>query len=449
MITPPSPIGADEAAVAAAREEEDAVPVFQAAAAAASGGDERGTPVLFIVPCSIRDLHVTKARQQPWSCNMAGEEGVIFASVGWAEKEIRLWTVLNFPQADGGSHWRSRRGSGGSSADWAEPNGSEEQYSGVSVSNEDDGDDGGSGSSGDDDSDSNGSGSNGGDGRGASENENEDEFPQTADARYGVASSLLRGHETAICQLARCGADGRGWLASASSGGPRSDVRVWALSFHEGSRHRRHRNRRLYHRRQLWQPQGQLLCVVATGRAAHESITSLAAVGPRLVVGLASGGVRASAVPSGFGLLTPPEPSAGSSGDRVLCVEITGSLVAMGHAHGSVSLFDCGDGGGDGASVTGRGGGGLEESCTAELGCLHFRAHPGAVRSLRWLDTFGRGAQNGKGLLLVTMADMVVRLWSVDTVLEADNPDEPAPAPTATVAADDCKRGPRLLSHVQ
>lgn len=124
-------------------------------------------------------------------------------------------------------------------------------------------------------------------------------------------------------------------------------------------------------------------------------------------MGLASGGVHASAVPSGFPLLTPPEPR---GGDRVLCVAIAGSLVATGHAHGSVSLFDCGEGeeDGEGAYIIHR--------ASEQDGLLppwHFRAHTAAVSSLAMLDPFRRGVRGGKGLLLVTMSVAQVRLWSV------------------------------------
>ena len=53
---------------------------------------------------------------------------------------------------------------------------------------------------------------------------------------YGYECALLRGHHTPVCQLTRCGADGRGWLASASEGGAGSDVRVWSLAWHATDR---------------------------------------------------------------------------------------------------------------------------------------------------------------------------------------------------------------------
>jgi hypothetical protein len=45
-----------------------------------------------------------------------------------------------------------------------------------------------------------------------------------------------------------------------------------------------------------------------------------------------------------------------------------------------------------------------------------------------WLDTFGRGGR-GKGLLLVTMAAAVVRLWAVST--HADTSEAAAPVGAA------------------
>jgi hypothetical protein len=76
---------------------------------------------------------------------------------------------------------------------------------------------------------------------------------------YGYECALLRGHHTPVCQLTRCGADGRGWLASASEGGAGSDVRVWSLAWHATDRTIR----------------SAVLCVVATGRGPHQSVVSL------------------------------------------------------------------------------------------------------------------------------------------------------------------------------
>eukprot|EP01047_Picozoa_sp_COSAG01_P015033 COSAG01_NODE_744_length_13876_cov_4.660449_20_plen_80_part_00 len=50
---------------------------------------------------------------------------------------------------------------------------------------------------------------------------------------------------------------------------------------------------------------------------------------------------------------------------------------------------------------------------------------------MAWLDTFGRGGR-GKGLLLVTMAAAVVRLWAVSTHADTS---EAAATPVGTAAA--------------
>jgi hypothetical protein len=63
----------------------------------------------------------------------------------------------------------------------------------------------------------------------------------------------------------------------------------------------------------------ELLCVVQAGRAVHEQVSALSAHGPRLAIGLATGDVRASAVPSGVSLLDPVEISSRRPGSRTLC----------------------------------------------------------------------------------------------------------------------------------
>lgn len=185
---------------------------------------------------------------------------------------------------------------------------------------------------------------------------------------------LLVGHTTPVQMLSTCG-DGR--LASAGSlGASNGDVRIWNL--HSG------------------------ICemVVASGCAAHESFTCLAASGPRVVVALATGDVRASAVPSGLALPAPLDLGTAEV-SRALCVSLSSSLVAVGNAHGAVTVFD--------TSMTADG-----DASLCEDGVQHFsfRAHPEPVQQVAWLDPVGRGV-SGRGCLLITMGSKAVRLWQI------------------------------------
>ena len=140
--------------------------------------------------------------------------------------------------------------------------------------------------------------------------------------------------------------------------------------------------------------------IVGTGRGPHETVSCLAASGPRLAVGIATGDVLASAVPSGLALAAPLDISDGTANSRALCVSISSSLVALGNAHGVVTVFDTDD----------RSSGNGEPPPP-----LHFRAHPEAVRSIAWLDCVARGSR-GRGSLLITMGVAAVRLWQVKQV---------------------------------
>eukprot|EP01043_Picozoa_sp_COSAG02_P006406 COSAG02_NODE_182_length_30594_cov_23.562912_1_plen_468_part_00 len=183
---------------------------------------------------------------------------------------------------------------------------------------------------------------------------------------------LLAGHCTPVQLLSTCG-DGR--LASASGAG-NGDVRVWNL--HTGT----------------------CEMVVASGRATHESLTCLAASGPRVVVALATGDVRASAVPSGLALPAPLELGTAEV-SRALCVSLSSSLVAVGNAHGAVTVFD-----------TTTAASGQASMCRDGLQHFSFRAHPEPVQQVAWLDPVGRGV-SGRGCLLITMGSKAVRLWQV------------------------------------
>ena len=186
---------------------------------------------------------------------------------------------------------------------------------------------------------------------------------------------LLVGHSTPVQLLSTCG-DGRLASAAGSSGASTGDVRVWNLR------------------------DGTCEMVVASGRAMHESLTCLAASGPRLVVGLATGDVRASAVPSGLALPAPLDLGTAEV-SRALCVSLSSSLVAVGNAHGAVTVFD--------TSMTASG-----EASMCGDGVQHFsfRAHPEAVQQVAWLDPVSRGV-SGRGCLLITMGSKAVRLWQV------------------------------------
>ena len=197
---------------------------------------------------------------------------------------------------------------------------------------------------------------------------------------------LLTGHKTPVQLLSTCG-DGR--LASAGcfyrSCEHPSDVRVWNVAT------------------------GTCEMVVASTRAPQEASTCLAASGPRVVVALATGDVRASAVPSGLALPAPLDLGT-SEVSRALCVSLSSSLVAVGNYHGAVTVFDT-------STTAANGAGGEEEDDGSSRTCadaMHFsfRAHPEPVQEIAWLDPVGRGA-SGRGCLLITMGAKAVRLWQV------------------------------------